>query len=165
MENDSLFVALNHLRRAEVEQYEKQAKKYHDSLARLEEAKKRREKQLRELMKASNINLDKIEQVEKDSREERAKYLKDIRPALADRKPDPNLNLQKARLIDALGQGRRNLNVAAATLLASESRFLDGNPGEKGNPWVYPWNPGRQRVFIDFPGSGSGCFAHGQKPP
>jgi hypothetical protein len=165
MENDSLRTVVGSFHRAEVERYEAEVKQFRDSDVRLTELRKRREAQLREQLVASSVDVGRLDQTEKQAREELAYFLKETRPALADREVgDPYRSLEKARLIDACGPNRQALGVAAATLLAPAADFLEGNPGERGNPWVLPWNPGRVRISQSSTGDGWGCWAHGIQP-
>jgi hypothetical protein len=143
VEKDSLREAIWSFHRAEVERYEAQVREFRESAARLTEVRKRREAQFREQLVASNVNIDRLEHAERESREDSKRFLKETRPALADREPkDPYRSVKKARLLDAFGPNRRTLSAAAATLLAPEAGFLEGNPGERGNPVgtsLEPW--------------------------
>jgi hypothetical protein len=64
----------------------------------------------------------------------------------------------RAALVDAQSTVRR-VPVAAATLLARDHAYLEGNPGEQGNPWVFPYDPTRAKLFAENSGHGWGCSA------
>jgi len=166
MEYDSLARAIQSFHQAEVERYEHELKKFRETAGRLEASRKQREAQLRDFFVASNLSVDQLKKGEEESQEYLTQFLTEVRPALANQEPKgAQPSLDRARIIDAHAPNGRTLNVAAATLLAPEASFLDGNPGEQGNPWVLPWNPGRVHISQSSRGDGSGCGAHGIQPP
>jgi hypothetical protein len=73
--------------------------------------------------------------------------MNEVRPSLMER---PNQSATDAKRF-ALHPGMqvpsaRTVPVYAASLLAGDHATLEGVEGERGNPWVLPWNPGQIKI-------------------
>jgi hypothetical protein len=121
--------------------------------------KEKRGAQIREIMSRSNFDMAAIEQLRKDDVRESKEFLDRVRPSLANRAATKNNHAQdRAKRSSIIVPGQQIMPVHSATLLASTGSSLENNPGEKGNPWILPWNPGQIRIkAADTPADNWGC--------
>ena len=108
----------------------------------------------------NEVDIDRLDAVRDDDERALAEHMTEERNRIAEppNHDDARRRNLRAGVLDA-HQGLRRVPVAAATLLARDKASLEGNPGERGNPWVFPWNPGRVKVFAMDQGHGWGCAA------
>ncbi len=141
---DRLFQQLNS---NVVHSYEEALKQEQQRRERWTQQRQRRHEQVREIMGASQLNLERLDRLEQEDEAALGDFLRMERPPLAERSSHLRESAKKRALYTGLQVPNRSLStVYAATLLAKDHTNLTGNPGEQGNPWVLPWNPGRVKV-------------------
>ena len=125
------------------------------------------EKEMRDSLKKSNIDLDLLDRRIKRSNDTLQAYLKSARPEPVNR---PSLSVAdfKERSLDAAtiaGSSRHLFPPYAASLMARDKSYLAGIDGEMGNPWIFPSNPGKIKFKDTSTGDGWGCWAVASGPP
>jgi hypothetical protein len=121
--------------------------------------------QKRDIFKSGGIDLARLDKMETEKEEELQKYLKEVRNPLIEKSGKRSHDAIRLASHPALQIPRsRQLPILGSTLLAPRHGLLEGNPGEKGNPWVTPWNPGNIKIQNSETGSGWGCWAQASHP-
>lgn len=163
MEAHSAAQKIEEFRRGDIRAYEESLARAREENRRLAESQTRKQREIRDILSASEVDLRRIDQMEVQSKVELEDMLSRVRPALAKRARDHSITrLQLALMAD---RRARVVNVAESLLLAPSADDLEGNEGERGNPWVLPWPPGPVHLRQTFTGSGSGWGAYGQNDP
>jgi hypothetical protein len=73
--------------------------------------------------------------------------LRQARESLVGRVSNPSLNAKRLAMHPALQiPNARLTTVYATSLMAGQQASLEGIEGERGNPWVMPWNPGEIKI-------------------
>jgi hypothetical protein len=123
------------------------------------------EEETRDILSAAGVDLGRVDALREEDGEALDELLRRERPRLADRPPVANA-AERALRRDLLMRGPRSqvVSVYGATLLGRDAAFVEGNPGEHGNPWVLPWNPGRVKIKAYDSGYGWGCWAQPRRP-
>jgi hypothetical protein len=126
---------------------------------------KSKNEQKREIMKSAGIDLAKLDKVGTEEEAELQKFLGEQRKSIIEKSGKTKHDSMRLAMHPGLEiPGARQLNILGATLLAPRHGLLDNNPGEKGNPWVTPWNPGNLKIKNYESGDGSGCWAQADVP-
>jgi hypothetical protein len=150
-----------HLHTEAVEQYEHELCEHREERARLEKLRSSAESRLDQTLTSAGFDLEQLRAFEKEEAATLAKTLREMRPKLVDR-PSQSEHAAQLRQLYYEVPHPRGVTVPpyAATLLAPEGTSLEGNPGERGNPWVRPFFPDRIRIKAGpSQGDGSGCWA------
>jgi hypothetical protein len=117
-----------------------------------------------EVLRQVGLDMDKAEAAAAEDAAELENELDAIRQQVLEPRQDRRaLGAFQAEASTA-AQGRHRGLLHAATLVAPSAEQLAGNPGERGNPWVLPYNPGRVDIFDRSTGSGWGCWATASTP-
>lgn len=153
--------------------HESAVKEYDDALhqlkaqnARLEKIAKVREEQRRDFLQSIGANIDQLEKdLSKDTDELKA-FLDEARPSLISR---PSVQARETRenafrAATAGEAGQLILRPYAASVMAPEASMIANIEGERGNPWVFPTNPGQINIQRTSTGSGWGCWAVATRP-
>jgi len=145
--------------------YEEKLKRDREKRERSLKQLQQREKQIREIMQASQLDLERLDRLVQEDEASLLDFLRDVRPALVDH---PSYGMEDAKKIALSSRlqspNRKIASVYAATLIASSSANLEGNPGERSNPWVLPYNPGQVKIQGSETGNGWGCWAQPYVP-
>jgi hypothetical protein len=135
------------LHQEEVHSYEQQVKLAKENIEKNKTHSEKRQQQLREIMRKSHIDMDAIEKMEREDVAMGKKYIQETRPALLSNIGHAKNSREKLVLRSSVTiPGQITAPLFGSTLLATNHKSLEGNPGEKGNPWVLPWNPGQVRI-------------------
>lgn len=89
-------------------------------------------------------------------------FLDAERPAIQSRSPAHGA-LDAKRIAVASGlaiPGRVAMSPFAASLMSGSAANIEGNPGERGNPWILPFFPGRMDVRQSVSGGGYGLCGY-----
>lgn len=148
-------------------------KEYDDALhqlkaqnARLEKIAKVREEQRRDFLRSIGANIDQLEKdLNKDTDELKA-FLEEARPSLISRASGRVRETRENAFLAATASeaGQLILRPYAASVMAPEADMIADIKGERGNPWVFPSNPGQINSQRTSTGSGWGCWAVGTRP-
>jgi hypothetical protein len=150
------------LLRETIRGYEKELKKDTEQHERWAKPRKQREEQVREILRASQIDLERLDRLIKEDEQLLQEFLHEVRPPLVERPSRQAENAKRLAQLSGLSICNRNqATVYAATLLAADSANLEGNPGRQGNPWILPLNPGLVKIKARSQGQGWGCYALG----
>jgi hypothetical protein len=131
------------------------------------------EKEMREGMKQSGIDLALLDQRARHSADNLEKHLASTRPGLAGRASSRAAEFKERSLVAAV-MGEAGDSVVqsppyAASLFAVDKSKLTGIEGEASDGpngvWVFPENPGRIELQAKSKGDGWGCWATASPPP
>lgn len=144
--------------------YEEELKRRRRQREHIAALRKRRREEEREIL-ASLLDRERLDRLVQENEAASLDFLREVRPSFVQR---PSLRAEEVKR-HALFSGlqlpnRKTVPVYAATLLADDAASLEGNPGEHGNPWVLPENPGRIRIRAVDQGTGWSCEASGYDP-
>lgn len=85
------------------------------------------------------------------------KHLEQVRPQLTQRAVDATEQGRRSAFLNGMQLDRgRLIYPYAATVLAENQEDLRHIEGERGNPWVQPWNPGPVKIKREQWGGGNG---------
>lgn len=153
--------------------HEEAVKEYDDTLhqvkaqnARIEKVSKVQEKRRQDLLRSIGANIDQLEKDQRNDVEALKTYLDEVRPSLISR---PSIRAQETKehalRAATLGEaGHAILRPYAASVMAPEASMIADIEGERGNPWVFPTNPGQINIQRTSRGSGTGCWATASSP-
>ena len=135
--------------------HEEAVKEYDDTLhqvkaqnARIEKVSKVQEKRRQDLLRSIGANVDQLEKDQRNDVEALKTYLDEVRPSLISR---PSIRAQETKehalRAATLGEaGHAILRPYAASVMAPEASMIADIEGERGNPWVFPTNPGQINI-------------------
>lgn len=125
--------------------------------------RQRRDEQVREILRTAQIDIERLDRFLKEDGETLEDFLRELRPPFVERSSASRAQNAKrlARLTGLPICNRTSATVYAATLLASDPANLEGNAGQRGNPWILPFNPGQVRIKARNWGQGWGCYDFG----
>ena len=143
-------------------------KEYEEQLQRAKAARDERNKrkqadeaELRKSLKGSGIDfglLDKRDQRDADALDA---HLKRVRPGLVSRASGAAADFKQRSLQASLLSEVCQIKVPlyTASIIAPDTRYLDGIEGERSGAWIFPSNPGQVELFDNDKGSGTGWGA------
>ncbi|MGD2100425.1 MAG: hypothetical protein PVG35_22860 [Desulfobacterales bacterium] len=149
-------------------------KEYEDELYDLKKQQERRqkklqedEKEVRDILQSSKIDVDRLEKLEHKDANDLKKYLKDNRPKMIDRPTRLPLDFKERSVYDSISSQACSTTVKpySASLLAPQKNLIKHVQGESGNPWILPYNPEEINILQNSEGSGWGCWAEGKPLP
>ncbi len=149
-------------------------KEYEDELRDLKEQQERRrkklqedEKEVRDILRDSRIDVDRLEELEHKGANDLKEYLKDVRPKLIDRPTRLPMDFKERSVYASISSqaGSTLVSPYGASLLAPKKSLIKQVEGETGNPWILPFNPEEINILDISEGSGWGCWATGKAPP
>jgi hypothetical protein len=162
MQDDRDIAAqFRHLHTEAVEQYERELREHREERARLDKLRSGAESRLDEALSSAGLDLEPLRAFEREQAATLERTLRERRPKLVDRPSQSEHAAQLRQLYYEVPHPRGFVVPPyAATLLAPEGTSLEGNPGERGNPWVLPFSPDRIRIKAGpSQGEGSGCWS------
>lgn len=149
-------------------------KEYEDELYDLKKQQERRrkklqedEKEVRDILRDSRIDVDRLEELEHKEENDLKEYLKDVRPKLIDRPTRSPMDFKERSVYASISSQACSTIVSpyGASLLAPKKSLIKHVEGETGNPWILPYNPEEINILDISEGSGWGCWAVGAAPP
>ncbi len=151
------------LQRETIHNYEKELELNKERWLRWVKPRQRRDEQVREILRAAQIDIERLNRFLEEDEATLGDFLREVRPPLVERSSASSTENAKklARLTELPIGGRTSATVYAATLLASDPANLEGNPGQPGNPWILPFNPNQVRIKARSWGQGWGCYDFG----
>jgi hypothetical protein len=150
-----------HLHTEAVEQYERELREHHEERARLDELRSGAESRFDQALSSAGLDLEPLRAFEREQAATAEGTLRERRPKLVDRPSQAEQGAQLRQLSYEVPHPRGfAVPPYAATLLAPEGTSLEGNPGERGNPWLVTFSPDRIRIKAGpSEGAGSGCWS------
>lgn len=155
------------LHNASTEEYEEQVQQWKRLVAVQREYLQADEKEMRDSLRKSSIDLDLLDKRIKRSDDDLQSFLKAARVERVNR-PSLRVSDFKNRSLEAAAlpdPGRYLLTPYASSLMVRDKSYLEGIEGEMGNPWIFPSNPGQLKVKDISRGDGWGCWATASGPP
>jgi hypothetical protein len=143
--------------------YEEELKRDKERRARWVQPRQKRNEPVREILRAAQIDVERLDRFLKEDEATLEDFLREQRPPFVERSPGHQAEDAKklARLTGLPISNRTAATVYAATLLASDQANLEGNSGQRGNPWILPFNPGQVKIKARNWGQGWGCYDFG----
>src|SRR5574341_2622299 len=131
--------------------------------ARWVNPRQRRDEQVREILRAAQIDIGRLDRFLEEDVATLEDFLRELRPPFVERSLAPHAENAKrlARLTGLPICNRTSATVYAATLLASDPANLEGNAGQRGNPWILPFDPSKVKIKARNRGQGWGCYDFG----
>ena len=169
MENlspDSIERKFSELHEAAVREYDEALQQLKIQNERLEKIAKVREEQRRDFLRSIGANTDQLEKDLSKDKEGLKTFLDEVRPSLISR-PSAQAREAKENFLRTATVGEAGhliLRPYAASVMAPEASMIANIEGERGNPWVFPTNPGQINIQRISTGSGWGCWAIATKP-
>lgn len=111
------------------------------------------------------MDLHRLERLAQEEKAMVQNFLHQERPSLVER-PSSRKEDVKNFALSSLSQppNLRVIPLYATTLLASDLPNLEGNPGEQGNPYIFPEDPSKVSIRASWMGSGFACEAEPSPP-
>jgi hypothetical protein len=151
---------------ASTKEYEEQIQQWKKLAEQERERLRADEKEMRDSLKKSSIDLDLLDRRIKRSSDNLQAFLKSARQEQINR-PSRRVADFKEHSLDAAttaGSGRQIFPPYASSLMAPDKSYLEGIEGEMGNPWIFPSNPGQIKIKSTDSGDGWGCWATAGPP-
>ncbi len=143
----------------EEELKQSQTEREHSAILR-----KQRRDQEREIF-ASLIDQERLDRLTQENEAITLDYLRQVRSPLVERPIQTRDDMKMQALSASLFVPNQiQVPVYAASLLASDPQYLEGNPGEISNPWVQPLDPNHLHLRAHMQGSGWSCSAVAYDP-
>lgn len=110
--------------------------------------RQQRNEQVRDVLRAAQIDIERLDRLLEEDEATLENFLRELRPPFVERSPAHQTEDTK-RLARPSGLpicNRNSATVYAATLLASDQANLEGNAGQRGNPWIVPFDPSQVKI-------------------
>ncbi len=149
-----------------VRAYEEKRVSQQKKQERIGQLQQRRQEHISTMIHALQLDEHTFERIAHEEAIALQNHLREVRPSLAKRTisgAEDTKQLALSPLFQIPNQ--KIVPIYAATLLASDPTNLMGNPGEHGNPWILPDNPGQVKIRAYDAGAGWGCAAHPEPSP
>ena len=141
-----------------IQAFEEELKRKQEEQKQLTKYRQRLKERMQERLQALQVTPERLAYFIEDDEKAMQEFVREIRPPLVERLSHRGEDAKKLAIASGLAiPGRRVVPLYAATLLATDVSSLEGNPGEQGNPWVFPSNPGQVKIKVSQSGEGWGC--------
>jgi hypothetical protein len=150
-----------------VQEYEARVKRWQGGLEQTRERGQADEEEIRESLKSSGVDVALLDRRARRAADELQAYLDETRKGLVERTGSRAADFKQRALEASLltETCQTQITPYAVSLMANDPRYLEGIEGERGNPWILPYNPGQIKLWDKDKGDGWGCWASASGPP
>ncbi|MEP7229324.1 MAG: hypothetical protein ABI691_03680 [Ginsengibacter sp.] len=157
-----------HMNSLLIEEYEQAVKEFKKEEKEKGPMKEQHDIAKKKMLTDAGFDIKKIEREEEKETIAFQKRLAIKRKELINRKPNLFIKSQEKSLYSQILKGDRYsvLTPFGACLMAPDTKLVESVEGERGNPWVFPYDPSQIKIMASGHIGGWTCWqAYGSAPP